>query len=257
MSYRPGATPTPRCARPSIVGSRSAAPSHVIREVADRIGGRKTFKRLLIQEGFADLAGRSKSTATRLLQIVERLPDVTKWHADLTPHQQIDWASPSAVFKHCPVFAKPKVAGAGRRTVAHDAAGLRKQLQQTGARETELAEENAALGARVVELVEIIEQLWERMDAHEGVNRELEWSEAKPYKEELIEWSAMASDYDDRRYEMLQIAPKSEHYEVLFFAGDDDHITLAEKVSADDGKAIAERHHDEWLTSRYEPEQQY
>ena len=50
------------------------------------------------------------ATATRLLQIMEHLPEVSAWHASLNDQQQVAWASPSAVFKHCPVFANSKTA---------------------------------------------------------------------------------------------------------------------------------------------------
>src|SRR5262249_30650807 len=36
--------------------------------------------------------------------------EVTVWHSTLPGHRQIAWASPSAVFKHCPVFAKDRAA---------------------------------------------------------------------------------------------------------------------------------------------------
>jgi hypothetical protein len=73
---------------------------------ADRIGGGKTFRRILEQQGLAKVV--PPATATRLLQIMERLPEVQAWHASLTEQQQVAWASPSAVVKHCTVFAKAK-----------------------------------------------------------------------------------------------------------------------------------------------------
>jgi len=89
-----------------------------LRDKADRIGGRQTFKRLMYQNGFP-LEGHNrvfeKATATRLLRILDNLPEVTKWHEGLTDKQKREWASPTTVFKHCPVFAKPKPAEEERR----------------------------------------------------------------------------------------------------------------------------------------------
>jgi hypothetical protein len=51
----------------------------------------------------------NKVTITRLLQVMEREREVIEWHQqELTPTQQIAWASPDAIIRHCPIFAKPK-----------------------------------------------------------------------------------------------------------------------------------------------------
>lgn len=76
------------------------------REIADRLGGRQTFMRLLEQQGLASVVGQ-KATWTRLLQIMENLPEVEKWRETLTPRQQIEWVAPTTIHKHCPVFLKP------------------------------------------------------------------------------------------------------------------------------------------------------
>lgn len=76
-----------------------------LRARADRAGGRKTFQRLLDQQGFHDL---DKATVTRLLHIMENLAAVVSWHETLTDKQKREWASPSAIYKHCPVFKKDK-----------------------------------------------------------------------------------------------------------------------------------------------------
>jgi hypothetical protein len=85
----------------------------ILRQRADRLGGRKTFARLMAEQGFrmdGPKAERqfTKSTATRLLQVMERKHEVVEWHQRLPPVQQIAWASPDAIIRHCPVFAKPK-----------------------------------------------------------------------------------------------------------------------------------------------------
>jgi hypothetical protein len=85
-----------------------------LKDKADRIGGRFTFDRLREREG---LGGKrrdgtdvlNKTRVSRLLAILERLPEVEAWRADkLTDKQRFEWASPEAVWRHCPVFAKPK-----------------------------------------------------------------------------------------------------------------------------------------------------
>jgi hypothetical protein len=49
-----------------------------------------------------------KTTATRLLQVMGQETEVRIWHQQLTPVQQADWASPNAILRHCPIFAKAK-----------------------------------------------------------------------------------------------------------------------------------------------------
>jgi hypothetical protein len=76
------------------------------RKIADDRGGRQTFQRLLEQQGLAKIVSQ-KSTWTRLLQIMDNLAEVVAWHETLTDKQKIEWAAPTTVFKHCPVFNKP------------------------------------------------------------------------------------------------------------------------------------------------------
>jgi hypothetical protein len=80
------------------------------RRMAERRGGRKTFMRIIEQQGLGKIV--NKATASRLEKIMEpeNLPGIIAWHQTLTDKQQIDWAAPTTIFKRCPVFAKPKVA---------------------------------------------------------------------------------------------------------------------------------------------------
>jgi hypothetical protein len=73
---------------------------------ADRVGGGKTFRRILEQQGLAMVV--PPATATRLEAIMAHLADVEAWRAGLTDNQRFRWAAPSAVFKHCPMFAKDR-----------------------------------------------------------------------------------------------------------------------------------------------------
>jgi hypothetical protein len=59
-----------------------------LRARADKIGGRKTFQRLLDQNGFQSLPA---ATITRLLRIVDRLAEVDPWHEGLDEKQQREW----------------------------------------------------------------------------------------------------------------------------------------------------------------------
>jgi hypothetical protein len=78
----------------------------IIRKQADRRGGKKTFHRLLQRAGYGVLVDKSRSSLTRLVQIAAREDEVRRWRDTLTEAQRWDWASPSAIFKHCPLFAK-------------------------------------------------------------------------------------------------------------------------------------------------------
>jgi hypothetical protein len=78
------------------------------RDIADRRGGRWAFQRLLEQQGIAPALGRTwatqKAQASKLINIIENLTAVTAWHEKLSATEQIQWAAPSTVYKHCPVF---------------------------------------------------------------------------------------------------------------------------------------------------------
>jgi hypothetical protein len=81
----------------------------LLRDKADRIGGRFTFDLLRQREGLGgkDHLGReilSKSRVSRLLAILARLEEVQQWRAKLSEGQRFEWASPEAVYKHCPLF---------------------------------------------------------------------------------------------------------------------------------------------------------
>jgi hypothetical protein len=79
-----------------------------LREKADRMGGRLTFQRLMRQQELP-MDGTDRvldpGTVTRLIRIIDNLADVTRWHEQLPIKQKREYASPSAVFKHCPLFA--------------------------------------------------------------------------------------------------------------------------------------------------------
>ena len=82
-----------------------------LRERANELGGRKTFQRLMEQQGLGTLVtAKTKAVTSRLEKIMrpENLPKVQEWYATLNDTQQIEWASPSSVIRRCPVFANPK-----------------------------------------------------------------------------------------------------------------------------------------------------
>jgi hypothetical protein len=84
----------------------------VLKDKAERIGGRFTFDRLREREG---LGGKrrdgtdvlNKTRVSRLLAILEHLAEVDNWRKELTDKRRFEWASPEAVWRHCPVFANP------------------------------------------------------------------------------------------------------------------------------------------------------
>jgi hypothetical protein len=91
-----------------------------LKDKAERLGGRFTFDRLREREGLGgrDKQGRdilNKTRVSRLLAILEPLSEVEKWRAEkLTDKQRFEWASPEAVWRHCPVFANPKAEDANK-----------------------------------------------------------------------------------------------------------------------------------------------
>lgn len=81
----------------------------ICRARAEAIGGKETFHRLLERSGFGGLADRKgKNSLSLLEQIMAREADVVAWHGTLTGAQQLHWASPQTVIKHCPFFTKPR-----------------------------------------------------------------------------------------------------------------------------------------------------
>jgi len=85
----------------------------ILRRRADQLGGRNTFQRLMAEQGFRMDGPKperqfDKTTASRLLLVMEQETEVRIWHQQLTPVQQAEWASPNAILRHCPIFAKPK-----------------------------------------------------------------------------------------------------------------------------------------------------
>jgi hypothetical protein len=122
---------------------------------ADRIGGGKTFRRILEQQGLAKVV--PAATATRLLQIMEHLPEVSSWHAGLTDQQQVAWASPSAVFKHCPVFKQPGASKPRPQPAIAKPENVAKVMEQQEVRIEELQEELENLREEYDELQETYE----------------------------------------------------------------------------------------------------
>jgi hypothetical protein len=85
-----------------------------LEDKAHRMGGR-TFARLCEREGLgSDVLNRGRRW--RLHQILERLPAVEAWRAQLTDRQRFKWASPESVLRYCPLFVKPKPARAAGST---------------------------------------------------------------------------------------------------------------------------------------------
>ena len=72
---------------------------------AEQLKRKKAYNILREREGLGvDIIKKSRSS--RLLKIIDNLPEVEKWRATLTDAERFDWASPEAVHRHCPLFAK-------------------------------------------------------------------------------------------------------------------------------------------------------
>ena len=89
---------------------------------ADRIGRRNAFQRILEQQGLAGVLGNTwnsqKSTANKLLAILNNLSEVETWRAGLNQHQRISWSAPTTVYKHCPLFGQKTEAEPGDAALA-------------------------------------------------------------------------------------------------------------------------------------------
>jgi hypothetical protein len=77
-------------------------------------GKRDVFRSILDQQDLLPYFGQAwqtqKATANKLQKIMEKLEEVEAWRSTLSTHERIQWAAPSTIYKHCPLF---KAAGAG------------------------------------------------------------------------------------------------------------------------------------------------
>ena len=124
-----------------------------LRKHADRLiekgwAAPTTFARLIEQQGLGQLLDKAKTS--RLLTIMDRLPEVQAWHATLTLKEQIARASPDSIMRNCPVFNQPAEPKPPQPTIRHKLGHERLQVSELQARVAELEEELA--GARTTEV---------------------------------------------------------------------------------------------------------
>jgi len=124
----------------------AALRKHADRLIEEGRPVRTTFPRLIEQQGLAQLLGKAKTS--RLLTIMDRLPEVQAWHATLTPKEQIAWASPDSIMRKCPAFKEPAEPKPPQPAVRHELADL--QVSELQARVAELEQELA--GTRTTEV---------------------------------------------------------------------------------------------------------
>jgi len=78
------------------------------REIADAYTGKsgsgRIFRSIIEEQNLGDIV--SKATASHLLQIMKRHDEVAKWHDALPGNLKWQYAAPTTVLKHCPVFKK-------------------------------------------------------------------------------------------------------------------------------------------------------
>jgi DNA repair exonuclease SbcCD ATPase subunit len=78
---------------------------------AQRMNIHNAFQRILEQEHLAPFLGTGwksqRVQANKLEKILEKLDEVEKWRAGLSPSQRAAWAAPNTVWQRCPVFHPP------------------------------------------------------------------------------------------------------------------------------------------------------
>jgi hypothetical protein len=131
---------------------------------ADRIGTRQAFQRILEQQGLAGVLGNSwasqKSTANKLLTILDHLPEVEQWRSSLSQAQRINWSAPTTVYKHCPLFGnaalaklnEPAKEPSGIDWNPEDEEALRHALAKAAVENQKLAADLAERNAEAAEL---------------------------------------------------------------------------------------------------------
>jgi hypothetical protein len=84
----------------------------IARTRADQWGSRSAFERILNQQGIAHALGAEwssqKTTAYKLLKILDHLPEIEAWRAELPREKQFAWQAPTTIFKHYPPFKADK-----------------------------------------------------------------------------------------------------------------------------------------------------
>jgi hypothetical protein len=117
-----------------------------LRGRANELGGRKTFHRLLEQQGLGALA-KAKAITSRLEKIMTNLPEVVDWHSRLEPKKQVEWSSPTSVCRNCPALWSTK-APRPQPTIAKPE-NLAKVMERQDARIEELQQEIESLNEKL------------------------------------------------------------------------------------------------------------
>jgi hypothetical protein len=126
----------------------AALRTHVDSRIEKGGASRTTFPRLIEQQGLGQLLDTAKTS--RLLTIMDHLPEVQAWHATLTLKEQIAWASPDKIVRKCPVFNQPAQPKPPETAVRRELGRERLQVSELQARVAELEEELA--GARATKV---------------------------------------------------------------------------------------------------------
>jgi hypothetical protein len=63
------------------------------RNIANRIGGRQTFRRVLCEQGLEWLCIRGRSTAAHLEGVMKELPKVMAWREGLSEYEKVRWSN--------------------------------------------------------------------------------------------------------------------------------------------------------------------
>jgi hypothetical protein len=131
---------------------------------ADNIGGKRAFMRVLEQQRLYSALGEKdasvKSTASRLLKILENLPEIEAWRASLSDYQRIHWASPTAIDKH---FFQEREREAKRREGAEEQEkppSPAKRIKELEAANAHLHDELASTIARYESGAPMPEPMW-------------------------------------------------------------------------------------------------
>jgi hypothetical protein len=104
------------------------------------------FRHILDQQGILQVLGTTwnsqKTTASKLMKILEKLPGVMEWRETLSHWERVNWAAPTTIYKHCPLFdplftGEPRPAKPARpsRTelLAEELEGTQRELEEAQA----------------------------------------------------------------------------------------------------------------------------
>jgi hypothetical protein len=228
------------------------------RRIADGRGSRHAFQRLLEQQGIAQALGRTwagqKSTASKLLKILAFRAEVEQWRTGLTDYEQIAYAAPTTIFKHCPLFGDmrepPKKPSAQREALADADAEMKRSARradEASEHSQELEEELEAARDRDQMLVNVMQAFINEADSYEqrgwkdyidlhapDVAALFSYPKLAEDTDEWLQWNVLDWDAEGRglTYRIVENAEKTRFWALCYDSAEAEDEDLEDEIAA-------------------------